>query len=153
MISFCLPAFYSIFSLTENPHMKGILYGLVLLLCLTTACKKKGGAGDGPCTETGLAFTSSPAVGTVQTPAPGPNFPVQVTLSNIPSAGATITVTARPESSGPAFYTETRNSSQAANAFNITNTPLNVVSIVEIKVVSASCNTNKAEGSYRFSRK
>lgn len=125
---------------------------IALLAIFSPACGKKGG-GDGPCTETGLAFVSNPPAGSFQTPSAGPNFPLTVNVSNMPAAGVTITITARPEASGAPFFTETRTSSQAANSFTITNTPVNVASLVEIKLVSKSCETNTASGSYRYSRK
>jgi hypothetical protein len=73
----------------------------------------------------------------------------------MPSQGVSITVRARPESpaNAAAFFTETRNSSQQVNNFTITNTPVNVASIVEITITSRSCSNNSITGSYRYSRK
>lgn len=137
--------------------MKKILFGLGLLLVviISPACKKKKGGGNGNCEETLISFVSSPPINSTQTPATGPNFPLEINISNMPAQGVSITVSARPESpsNAPAFFTETRNSNQAVNNFSITGTPSNVASIVEISITSRSCNNNKATGSYRYSKK
>jgi hypothetical protein len=131
---------------------KLLLLALVILAvyAASISCSKSSG-----CTETGLGFTSSPAVNTVEPAAPGPDFPLTISLTQMPSAGATITVSARPENPANAtpFYTETRTTTNAQNDFTITGTPQATASVVDITVTSKSCNTNKATGSYRYSRK
>lgn len=127
---------------------------LILLLGITPACSKSGSGGGGACTETGIGFTSSPAVNTTETPAPGPDFPLSVTVTNLPSAGATISVSAKPEAGGAAFFTQSKTAATSgATSFTITGAALNVVNVVEITVTSKSCATNKATGTYKFSRK
>lgn len=126
---------------------------VVLLIAIAggSACKKSGG---GDCNEPRLQFATTPALNSVEPAAPGPNFPLQVNITdNLPTGGVTIIVTARPDASQTTFFSETRNSNSASNAFTITNTPSDVLSVVEITVTSRSCNTNTATGTYRYSRK
>jgi|GEM_PF-2331342 hypothetical protein len=137
--------------------MKKILLvlGLFTIIVTSPACKKKKGGDSGGCDEASISFVSNPPVNSTQTPAAGPNFPLEINISNMPSQGVSITVRARPESpaNAAAFFTETRNSSQQVNNFTITNTPVNVASIVEITITSRSCSNNSITGSYRYSRK
>ena len=126
---------------------------LILFMGINSSCSKSGG-GNGDCTETGLAFTSSPAVNSLEAPAPGPDFPLTVTVTEpLPSAGVEISVSAKPEAGGNAFFTQTKSSNTSVNNFTITGTPQNAISIVTITVTSKSCATNKASGSYRYSMK
>jgi len=125
---------------------------VVMILGLMPNCKKK--KGDDPCaTQTAISATTSPAINSVQAPSPGPNFPLRITITNLPSTGVSITVKAKPEAGGTEFFSETRNSTTAVNDFTITGTPLNVVSIVEITITSSNCPANKWTGSYKYSRK
>ncbi|MFT3826012.1 MAG: hypothetical protein QM731_18975 [Chitinophagaceae bacterium] len=132
----------------------------ITLICITallvlglSKCGKSGG-GSSSCSETAMTVTTSPAIGTVDPPAPGPNFPLQVNITaNLPSAGATVVVTAKPESTGTAFFTETRVVTAANNTFTITNTPASTSCIVTVTVTSKSCASNTFSGTYRYSRK
>lgn len=127
----------------------------ILFLAVMPACKKSSSGGSDPCTtEKTLSVTTNPGNGTTQAAAPGPDFPLQVTInSSIPSAGVTIEVKARPEASTTTFYSTSISSSTASNNFTITNTPSATPCIVEITVSSKGCSTNKWTGSYRYSKK
>ena len=131
---------------------KLLLFASIILAvyAVSVSCKKSSG-----CSETGLGFTSTPAVNTVEPAGPGPDFPLRVNVTQLPAAGVTITVTAKPEnpSSASPFYSETKTATTAQTDFTITGTPQGTASIVEITVTSKSCGTNKASGSYRYSRK
>lgn len=136
--------------------MKKLIAPVFIALCIIISmpyCKKSGGGGGGSCSETAMTVTTNPANGSVQAAAPGPTFPLTVTVTaNLPSAGATIEVKARPESSTTAFFTETKTAS-GPTSFTIANTAVGVPSVVDIVVTSKSCATNKVTLSYKYSRK
>ncbi len=136
--------------------MKKIVSFTIIVLMLvigSQACKKSGGGG-GECSEPALAVTTTPASNTTEPPAAGTSFPVMVNITgNLPAAGATIDIKARPENSNTAFYTESKLATAAISNFTITNTPLGTPAIVEITITSKSCATNKWTGSFRYSRK
>ena len=124
---------------------------LVVLIAMPYCKKKKTDTCSG---EAALVITTTPANGTTELPAPGPTFPLTVTISSaIPSSGVTIEVKARPDGVATTFFTETRASSIKDNIFTITGTPTTVTCIVEITVTSKGCNTNKTTASYRYSKK
>ena len=132
---------------------QAISIALIVICAGILSCGK--GSGD-DCTETGLEFTTTPALSSVEPAGVGPDFPLTVTITQpVPPQGVTIVITARPEnpSSSTPFFTETKSVTGSVNNFTITNTPQNVQSIVEITATSNSCNTNKFSGSYRYSRK
>lgn len=138
--------------------MKRLVFALSIFTALVTgtSCSNKddGGGGGGGCNETQMTVTSSPAANSVEPAAPGPNFNLTVNITNnLPTAGATIEVKARPEGSSTAFYTETKTATSASTAFTITATPVGVPAQVDITVTSKSCNTNKVTLSYKYSRK
>ena len=124
-----------------------------LLLIVMPYCSDKGG--DDSCNETAMTVVTVPANGSVEPPAPGPDFPVQVNVTaNKPSAGVIIEVKAHPEGSSTNFYTSGAVQSTASNNnFTITNTPPTVTCVVDITVTSKSCATNKWTGSFRYSKK
>lgn len=124
------------------------------ILTLAASCGGKGG-NDKPCSEAAMSVSTDPAIGSTATPAPGPNFPLQVNISaNLPAAGVTIQVTATPEAGGNAFFTQTLNDVKTAvSNFSITNTPVSTTCKVDITITSKSCSNNKWTGSYRYSRK
>lgn len=125
----------------------------ILVLLAMPYCKKKSG-GDSCSSESTLVITTTPANGTTEAPAPGPNFPLRVTISSaMPPSGVTIEVKAHPDGSPTNFFTETRNTSTKDNDFTITSAPSAVTCVVEVTVVSKTCNTNKATSTYRFSKK
>lgn len=131
-------------------HLSNIFFtiGAFALIVLITSC---GGSKSTP--EATLTVTTTPASGTVQTPAPGPfNLNVKIT-SAMPAKGVTIAVSAAPDGSSTTFYTNSVNSTQASNDFLIANTPPATVSVVTIKVTSLSTTTNTWTGSYRYSLK
>lgn len=134
--------------------MKKLLVYLGIVLCciaISTACSKD----DDACGEANINFTSTPAINSTEPPAPGPDFGLTVKVTNIPTAGATISVTAKPETpeSATPFYTATNDATTPSNDFIITGTPTGMSAIVTITVTSKSCATNKKTGTYRYSRK
>ena len=123
----------------------------MLILITSNSCQKSGGTNNN---NTSLKIETSPASGSVQAAAPGPSFPLTVTItSTMPSGGVTITVVARPDGSTVPFFSTTVNSSNATNNFTITGAPSAVVSVVDVTVTSASNSSDKAAASYKFSRK
>src|SRR5260221_9573619 len=84
---------------------------LALIVAVSQFCSKGGGGGNNGCTETAIAASTTPALNTVDPPAPGPDFPLTVNITaGMPSAGVTIAVKAAPESPAGAasFFTESR---------------------------------------------
>ncbi len=133
---------------------KAILPWIAVLLVVLSMpyCKKK--KTDSCTTESTLAVSTTPANGSTELPAPGPNFNLTVSITSaMPPSGVTIEVKARPEASTTAFFTESKSTSTKDNNFTITGTPATVTCIVEITVTSKTCNTNKWTGSYRYSKK
>ncbi len=133
---------------------KALLPWIAVLLVLVSMpyCKKK--KTDSCATEATLVVSTTPANGTTELPAPGPTFPLSVSITSaMPASGVTIEVKARPDASSTTFYTETKSTTVKDNSFTITNTPNTVTCIVEITVTSKTCSTNKWTGSYRYSKK
>jgi len=137
--------------------MKKVLY-LIFIFCFTTvvlssSCKKGGGGGGG--NEPALVVELNPAANSNQAPAPGPDFPLTVTIkSTLPSSGVKIDVVARQDVTGSTpFFTQSINATTAITTFNITNSPRNVTIRVEVTVTSLSDSNNKFTGSYTYSRK
>jgi len=125
---------------------------VLIVLIAMPYCKK--GPSDTCSGEATLVITTTPANGTTEPPAPGPTFPLTVTISSaMPSSGVTIEVKARPDGSSTTFFSQTVSSTVKDNNFTITGTPATVTCIVEITVTSKGCNTNKATSSYRYSKK
>src|SRR5918998_920536 len=94
---------------------KSFLLSLIVLLALfiLSDCKKKKEPTECS-TEPTLQVTTSPAVNSTEPPAPGPGFPLRVSITSaLPAGGVTITVKARPENSQTAFFSETKNSTTA----------------------------------------
>ena len=126
----------------------------IAVVSVSSCSSKDDGGGGGGCNEPNMTVTTSPANNTVEPAAPGPNFNLTVNITNnLPTAGATVEVKARPESSTTAFYTETKTATSASTAFVITQTPVGVPAVVDITITSKSCNTNKVTLSYKYSRK
>jgi hypothetical protein len=135
--------------------MKKIILGLAVLFILTVteSCKKKKDGNDGGCGEQAIKASTIPAVGTVDPPTLGPDFPLVVNIEPLPGTGATIKVNAKAESGGAPFFTETRDNALTSNNFSITGAPAKTSCIVEVTITSKTCNTNSWSGSYRFSSK
>ncbi len=136
--------------------MKKLIIPIVgAALVVAFAYCSKGGGGGGGCNETAMTVVSIPANGTVEPPAPGPDFPVQINITaNKPTAGVTIEIKAHPEGSTANFYTSgVVNSTNTTNNFTITGTPATVTCVVDITVTSKSCATNKVTLSYKYSKK
>ena len=126
----------------------------LLLLLAGIGCQKSPSSSLSD--EENLSVQTSPVTtnNNVEAPAPGPTFPLKVTItSKMPSGGVRIDVLARPDGSTTAFYTESKSSSAADNNFVITSTPKTVVCVVEITVTSNTKSSNKWTGSYRYSSK
>jgi hypothetical protein len=135
---------------------KTILLGLTACLLVATAMSCKKNKDKNGCGETALKVSTIPVDGTVDPPAPGTSFPLVVNITDgMPSAGVSISVTARKDSTNATpFFTETRdNVTMSSATFNITNAPVGSSSIVETVVTSKSCSSNQWKGSYRFSAK
>lgn len=124
---------------------------------VSSGCKKSsggGGGGGGGTTEANLVVTTTPGNGSVQAPSLGPFDLIVNVTSVMPPSGVKIEVTAKREDTGVQHFSQTINStSTAISNFSITNTPLTVVCVVDIKVTSNSKPTNTWTGSYRYSRK
>ncbi len=136
--------------------MRKVLY-LFFMLCISTlilssSCKKSGGGGGN---EPALVVELNPAANSNQAPAPGPDFPLTVTIkSTLPSSGVKIDVVARQDVAGSTpFFTQSLNSMTSINTFNITNSPRNLTLRVDVTVTSLSNASNKFNGSYIYSRK
>jgi hypothetical protein len=134
---------------------KTILFGwaILLLIAVVFGCKKHKDSG---CGEAALKVTTSPANGTVDPPAPGPNFPLVVTVTDgMPTSGVTIEVKAQKDSTNatPFFTQKTSNVTTNSTNFTITSTPAGATCIVNVTVTSNTCNTNQWTGSYRYSSK
>jgi len=134
--------------------MKNILFlsMAVFALIASPACKKKKGNDSN---ETRLTVQTTPAAGTTDAPAPGPDFPliVQVT-SAMPPSGIKIAVTSKKDGSGGApFFNFSQNSTSASNNITIASTPATTTCLVSITVTSLSDPNNVWNGSYRYSMK
>ena len=137
--------------------MKKVLY-LFYLLCFSTvilsgSCKK--GSGGGGSNEAPLSVELNPAVNSNQAPAPGPEFPVTITIKSVmPPSGVTIDVVARQDVAGSTpFFSQSVSSVTATNSINITGSPRNVTIKVTVTVTSKTDSNNKWTGSYTYSRK
>lgn len=133
-----------------------VLLASAIVIIAMPFCGKGGGGGTtDPCTsDPKVVISTTPAAGTTEAPAPGPSFPLKVTVSStIPTSGVTIEVKAHPEGSTSNFFTETKSSTTKDTDFTITGAPSTVICVVDVTVTSKSCNTNKATASYRFSKK
>ncbi|HZE85758.1 MAG TPA: hypothetical protein VE035_15680 [Puia sp.] len=130
------------------------LFSALLAIAIVSLTLWGCGGGGKSTPEATLAVTLTPAVGSTQAPAPGPNFPLNVKITSaIPAKGVTINVSAAPDGSASAFFTASPNSSQASNDFSITNTPVAQVCVLTVTVTSLSTATNTWTGSYRYSAK
>ncbi len=115
-----------------------------------------GGGGDDPQpTEEDLVITTSPPInGQVEASAPGPNFPLAVTVTSaMPPQGVKIDVSARPDGGNTPFFTTTQNTSNRTTNFSITNTPQLITCRVTVTVTSLSKPSNTVTGHYLYSRK
>ena len=145
--------------------MKSILQLLSLFIIgsivLSSGCKKSGGGGGGgtpdPCVgQATVSATTIPRVNTLQAPATGPDFSLAITLTNVPSAGVSIVVNARPETpaGSTVFFTQTHATvTGTTDNFTITGTPAATICVVDITITSKNCSTNKWTGIYRYSKK
>ena len=147
--------------------MKPILRLLLLLMIssitISYGCSNKGGGTPtpptppNPCTgQATVSATTVPPIGSLQTAATGPDFPLAITLTNVPTAGVSIVVNARPETpAGSAiFFTQSHATvTNTTDNFTITGTPSGVICVVDITITSKNCPTNVWTGSYRYSKK
>ena len=125
---------------------------IVLGLFLFSECKK--GSSNPTPSEPNLAVQTNPTTGSFLLPGIEPfNLTVTIT-STMPSGGVKIDVSAKKDDgiSAP-FYSTSVNSTTSVNNFTITNTPIGVQCVVEIKVTSLSKSSNQWTGSYHYSRK
>jgi len=128
---------------------------LLLSICIlfaVIACQK--GSGNGGAEQNLVVETLPLANGHVEAAAPGPDFPLTVTIkSTMPGGGVKIDVTAKPDGGVVAFFTSSKTTSAVATSFTITGTTAGIVSLVEITVTSVSNSSNTWKGSYKYSRK
>lgn len=87
--------------------MKWLKYGLLLSVILSVfvlaGCQKKGG-GNVPSEENLVVETLPVSNGHVETPAPGPNFPLKITIkSAMPPSGVKIDITVKPDGGTVSF--------------------------------------------------
>lgn len=127
------------------------LFALLSILIASVSCQK-GGGGTG---EANLVVETFPvADGHVESPAPGPNFPLRVTITSaMPTGGVKIDVTAKPDGGTVAFFTSSVTTSSPATDFSITGSTAGIMSVVNITVTSVSTSSNTWSGSYKYSRK
>ena len=135
--------------------MSKVLY-LCTMLMLATAimsgsCHKSSGGSN----EATLSVELNPAANSVQSPSPGPDFPLVVTIkSTMPPSGVKIDVSATEDvANSTPFFTTSVNSTTATNNFNITGTPRTITAKVTVTVTSLTDANNKWTGSYTYSRK
>ncbi|WP_290798875.1 hypothetical protein [Flavihumibacter sp. UBA7668] len=138
--------------------MKAFIANLLLAsLTAVVLLPSCGGGGDDPQpAEENLVITTTPVLnGQQEAVAPGPNFPLTVTVtSKMPPQGVRIEVTARPDGNGTtAFFTANQTTSNATTTLSITNTPQLTVSRVTVTVTSLSKPSNTKTGFYLYSRK
>jgi hypothetical protein len=131
---------------------KFYLFSLILFSIILAAgnCKKP----KDPNPSGSLTIETNPPSGSNQAPAPGPDFPLVVTITSaMPSAGVKIDVVARAEGSITPFFSTSQNSSSASNNFLITGAPQGVTNVVDVTVTDLSNTTFTATSSFRFARK
>ncbi|MBL7768954.1 MAG: hypothetical protein JNK20_08270 [Flavipsychrobacter sp.] len=138
--------------------MKSVVTRLLLasLTCAILLPSCSGGGDDPEPAEENLVITTTPVLnGQQEAVAPGPNFPLTVTVSSkMPPQGVRIEVSARPDGSGTTpFFTANQTTSNATTNFTITNTPQLTVSRVTVTVTSVSKPGNNKTGFYLYSRK
>lgn len=127
-----------------------VLTSFLFSLFLAGGCKKSSSS-----SEANLAVQTNPSSGSFLLPSIEP-FNLTVTITSaMPSSGVKIEVTAKKDdgSGSTPFYSTSVNTSSSVNNFNITNTPVGVQILVEIKVTSLSKSSNTWTGSYHYSRK
>ena len=138
--------------------MKSVVTRLLLasLTCAILLPSCSGGGDDPEPAEENLVITTTPVLnGQQEAVAPGPNFPLTVTVSSkMPPQGVRIEVSARPDGRGTTpFFTANQTTSNATTNFTITNTPQLTVSRVTVTVTSVSKPGNNKTGFYLYSRK
>jgi len=130
---------------------------VVVFVFLAISGCQKGGSGGGAVTpeEAKLEVETTPlANGHVEAPAPGPTFPLTITIkSTMPSKEVKIDVTAKPDGGTVAFFNSSITSNAASNNFIITGAPSSVVSVVDVTITSVATSSNTWHGSYKFSKK
>jgi hypothetical protein len=137
-------------------YMKKIIATLLIVaiaLAIIPSCSK-GGDGGGN-NEANLDITITPANGSNEAPAVGPDFPLKVEVkSTMPASGVKIDISAKKDGSAdPAFFTKSQNSTTAVNNFSITGTPATVTCVVTVTVTSITKSSNTWTGTYRYSKK
>ena len=129
-------------------------FRLYLILILAIATFSTGCGGSKTNAEPTLAVTTTPPTGSTQTPAVGPTFPLNVTITSaMPSKGVTISIKATPDGSAVSYYTTSKSTTARSNDFTISGQQVADVNVVSITVTSNSSSTNTWTGSYRYSAK
>jgi hypothetical protein len=126
-----------------------LLITWIFAALLTGSCKKNNAG------EVTLDVETNPvAMGQLEAPAPGPDFPLTVRIkSAVPPKGITITVNARVEGGSAPYFNTTVNTTSSESNISITGTTRGVVNIVNISVSSNSDAANIWTGSYKYSMK
>ncbi|MEJ7769279.1 MAG: hypothetical protein WKF89_15780 [Chitinophagaceae bacterium] len=130
-----------------------LLFGFLAFLVASISCQKGNGSTT-PAEENLVVETLPLANGHVESPAPGPTFPLKVTVkSAMPSGGVKIDVTAKPDGGTVNFFNNSVTTMNATTDFTITGATAGVTAVVDITVTSVSKSSNRWTGSYKFSRK
>lgn len=136
--------------------MKKLFFAIVGLLTITAfaQCSSKSKSNDGPCSETQLQVTTTPANGSVTPPQVGSDFLINVNItSGFPASGAKISVLAKNEVNNQVVLDATSAATAGINNITITGTPVATSVVVTVSVSSNSCAENKWTGTFRYSRK
>ncbi|NML19844.1 hypothetical protein HHL16_03115 [Pseudoflavitalea sp. G-6-1-2] len=136
--------------------MKKLFIAIVGLLTITAfaQCSSKDKGDDGPCSETQLQVTTTPANGSVTPPQVGGDFLINVNITNgFPATGAKINVLAKNEVNNQVVLDKAFAATAGINNITITGTPVATSVVVQVSVVSNSCAENTWTGTLRYSRK
>ena len=140
-------------NLTSMKKISLLFLFSILTIAALNSCSKSGGDDSGGSTEETLAAEISPA-GPVEAAAPGPDFPLKVTLkSKMPSSGIKIDVSAKADAGGTPYFTTSKTTSSAVSDFSITSTPSGVICTVTVTVTSVTKTSNTWSTSYKYSKK
>ncbi len=129
-----------------------VIISFVLGLFLLSECKKSSNKST---SEVNLVVETNPSNGSFQLPSIEPFNLIVTVTSTLPPNGVKIEISSKKDdgSGSAAFFSTSVNSTSAVNNFTITNTPVGVQCLVDIKVTSLTKSSNQWTGSYHYSRK
>ncbi len=129
-----------------------VIISFVLGLFLLSECKKSSNKST---SEVNLVVETNPSNGSFQLPSIEPFNLIVTITSTLPPNGVKIEISSKKDdgSGSAAFFSTSVNSTSAVNNFTITNTPVGVQCLVDIKVTSLTKSSNQWTGSYHYSRK